>query len=212
MPERSVHAIVTDPPYGFIEFEPKDHEPLHGGGVVRGGVWRRPPMLDGVARAPVPRFTVLKAKDREGLSAFLGDFARQALRVLVPGGHIMMASSPVVSTVAFGAVEAAGFEKRGEIIRVVKTLRGGDRPKGAEEEFFGVSVMPKSCWEPWGLFRKPLSEGTVAQNLRRWGAGGLRRISDLEPFRDLIESSPVRGVERRLSSHPCLKPQALVRA
>ena len=169
-------------------------------------------MLDGVARAPVPRFTVLTAKDREGLSAFLGDFARQALRVLVPGGHIMMASSPVVSTVAFGAVEAAGFEKRGEIIRVVKTLRGGDRPKGAEEEFSGVSVMPKSCWEPWGLFRKPLSEGTVAQNLRRWGAGGLRRISDHEPFRDLIESSPVRGVERALSSHPCLKPQALMRA
>ena len=36
----------------------------------------------------------------------------------------------------------AGFEKRGEIVRVVQTLRGGDRPKNAHEEFQSVSVMP----------------------------------------------------------------------
>jgi hypothetical protein len=39
-----------------------------------------------------------------------------------------------------------GFEKRGEVIRLVQTLRGGDRPKNAHREFAEVSVMPRSSW------------------------------------------------------------------
>lgn len=209
IPQDSIHAIVTDPPYALIEYEGKDHDKLREG---KGGVWRVPPTLDGVARAPLPRFTVLTLKDRENLAAFFSAFAAQALRVLAPGGHVLMASNPLVSTAAFWAFELAGFEKRGEVIRVVKTLRGGDRPKGAEREFCDVSVMPKSCCEPWGLFRKPLGEKTVAENLRKWGTGGLRRISADEPFRDLIESAPARGEERKIADHPSLKPQKLMRA
>jgi len=70
--------------------------------------------------------------------------------------------------------------------------------------------MPRSCWEPWGLFRKPC-EGRVQDNLRKWRTGGLRRISDDEPFKDLILSSPARGAERELADHPSLKPQAFLR-
>jgi len=103
-----------------------------------------------------------------------------------------------------------GFEKRGEIIRTVYTLRGGNRPKNAHDEFAGVSVMPKSCWEPWGLFRKPC-EGRVQDNLRKWKTGGLRRISDSEPFKDLIQSSPARRREREIAPHPSLKPQNFLR-
>ncbi len=103
-----------------------------------------------------------------------------------------------------------GFEKRADIIRVVYTLRGGDRPKNAHTEFSDISVMPKSCWEPWGLFRKPC-EGRVQDNLRKWRTGGLRRISSDEPFKDLIYSSPARGVEREIAPHPSLKPQAFLR-
>jgi site-specific DNA-methyltransferase (adenine-specific) len=103
-----------------------------------------------------------------------------------------------------------GFEKRAEIIRTVYTLRGGDRPKNAHDEFSGVSVMPKSCWEPWGLFRKPC-EGRVQDNLRRWKTGGLRRVSDSEPFKDLILSSPARRREREIAPHPSLKPQNFLR-
>ena len=104
----------------------------------------------------------------------------------------------------------AGFEKRGEIVRVVQTLRGGDRPKNAHEEFPSVSVMPRSCWEPWGLFRKPC-EGRVQDNLRKWKTGGLMRLSNDEPFRDLIHSSPARGLEKRVAPHPSLKPQGFMR-
>jgi site-specific DNA-methyltransferase (adenine-specific) len=103
-----------------------------------------------------------------------------------------------------------GFEKRGEIIRVVQTLRGGDRPKNAHRQFKNVSVMPRSCWEPWGLFRKPC-EGRVQDNLKKWGTGGLRRLSDEEPFKDLVYSAPARGAERRIARHPSLKPQHFLR-
>ncbi len=208
MPRDCVHAIVTDPPYGLVEYEDKDHAKLRAG---RGGVWRIPPSFDGAQRAPVPRFTVLTPEDRKRLETFFGSLARRSMRVLAPGGHLIIASNPLLSSVVFAAIERAGFEKRGEVIRLTQTLRGGDRPKGAEKEFPDVTVMPKSAWEPWGLFRKPLSEKTVAANLRRWGTGGLRRISEDEPFRDVIKSAPTRKTERTLSPHPSLKPQAFMR-
>ena len=60
------------------------------------------------------------------------------------------------------------------------------------------------------MFRKPFS-GTVADNLRRWGAGGLRRVSDDEPFRDVIPCSPTRSREKEIAPHPSLKPQRFLR-
>ena len=121
-----------------------------------------------------------------------------------------MASNPLLSTTAFHALLTAGLEKRGEVIRQVQTLRGGDRPKGAEGEFDEVSVMPRSCWEPWGVFRKPF-KGTVAENLRRWGTGGLRRPDAEKPFKDVIACSPTRGFEKKIAPHPSLKPQRFLR-
>jgi site-specific DNA-methyltransferase (adenine-specific) len=158
----------------------------------------------------LPRFTVLSAQDQAGLVSFFGRLARGLHRVLVPGAHVFVATNPLVSHCVYQPFVAAGFEKRGEIIRLVQTLRGGDRPKNAEDEFPMVSVMPRSCWEPWGLFRKPC-EGRVQDNLRRWKTGGLRRVSEGEPFRDVIAASPTRGRERDIAPHPSLKPQALMR-
>jgi site-specific DNA-methyltransferase (adenine-specific) len=149
-------------------------------------------------------------QDHEALRAFFCRLAKSLMPVLVPGAHVFIATNPLVSHLVYGPFVEAGFQKRGEIIRVVHTLRGGDRPKNAHREFPEVSVMPKSCWEPWGLFRKPL-EGRVQDNLRRWRTGGLRRVSDAEPFKDLIYSSPARGLERELAPHPSLKPQAFLR-
>ena len=208
VPDNSLHGIVTDPPYGLIEYQEKDHAKLRQG---RGGVWRIPPSFDGAERAPLPRFTVLTEQDKERLGAFFTRFGALAARALVPGGHLMIASTPLLSTATFSCLEKSGLEKRGEIVRLVQTLRGGDRPKGAEREFADVSVMPRACWEPWGLFRKPISERTISVNLRRWGAGGLRRISGEEPFRDVIESAPTRAIEREIAPHPSLKPQRFMR-
>lgn len=48
-------------------------------------------------------------------------------------------------------------------------------------------------------------------NLRKWKTGGLRRISDDEPFRDVIESAVARNGERAIAPHPSLKPQSFLR-
>jgi len=204
----TVHAVVTDPPYGLREYSATEQGKLRRG---RGGVWRIPPTLDGRPRRPVPRFTVLTDADKAALREFFSGWGRAVSRVLVPGGHVMIAMNPLLSHHVCTALEQAGLEKRGEIIRLVQTLRGGDRPKGAHEEFPDVSVMPRSRWEPWGLFRRPC-QGRVADNLRQHGTGGLRRIDGERPFADVIESAPTRPAERAIAPHPSLKPQALMRA
>jgi site-specific DNA-methyltransferase (adenine-specific) len=204
---QSIHAVVTDPPYGLVEYRADQIAKMK---VGRGGVWRIPPSFDGARRRPLPRFTVLRDADRAALRGFFARLADLLLPVLVPGAHVFVATNPLVSHLVYEPFVAAGFEKRGEIIRVVKTLRGGDRPKNAHREFDLVSVLPRSCFEPWGLFRKPCA-GRVQDNLRAWGTGGLRRIDRDRPFRDLIESPPARGAERRLAPHPSLKPQHFLR-
>ncbi len=203
----SIHAVVTDPPYGLIEYTDSEQAKLRAG---RGGVWRIPPSFDGHQRSPLPRFTVLTPADLTALDFFFHRWARAILRVLVPGGNVLVASNPLLSYVVAGAAVRAGLERRGELIRLTMTMRGGDRPKDAHEEFDGVSVMPRSMWEPWLIFRKPL-EGRVQDNLRKWRTGGFRRPSAGQPFGDVIESSPTRAVERKLARHPSLKPQAFMR-
>lgn len=204
----SIHAVVTDPPYGLVEFDPEQVAKLRAG---RGGVWRIPPSFDGHQRSPLPRFTTLSPSDLARLDAFFHEWALALLPVLVPGAHVMVASNPLLSYRIAGAIATAGFERRGEIIRLTQTMRGGDRPKGAHDEFPEVSVMPRSQYEPWLLFRKPC-EGTVQENLRKWGTGGLRRTSDSQPFGDVIQSGPTRPAEKRIAPHPSLKPQELLRS
>ena len=51
----------------------------------------------------------------------------------------------------------------------------------------------------------------MQDNLKKWGTGGLRRVSDGEPFKDLIYSSPTRPEERSIAPHPSLKPQYFLR-
>ena len=203
----SIHAIVTDPPYGLKEYTEKEKGKLRAG---RGGVWRIPPSFDGCKRSPLPRFTVLHAKERAALREFFDEFARRAFRILTPGAHVFIATNPILSHLLYLPMIESGFEKRGEIIRLVQTLRGGDRPKNAHLEFSEVTVMPRSAWEPWGLFRKPC-EGRVQDNLRKWKTGGLRRVSADDPFTDVIRSAPTRAEEREIAPHPSLKPQAFMR-
>lgn len=205
--DNSVHACVTDPPYGLVEYTPAQQAKLRAG---KGGVWRIPPSYDGHTRSPLPRFTTLTDADLQQLRRFFTQWGQAVKRVLVPGGHVLVAGNPLVSHLVSTALDDAGLERRGEIVRLVMTLRGGDRPKNAEEDYPGVSVMPRSQWEPWVLFRK-LPEGRISDNLEKWKTGGLRRISDDQPFGDVIKSGPTRPAEKKIANHPSLKPQAFLR-
>lgn len=203
----SIHAVVTDPPYGLVEYSAKEQSKLRKG---KGGVWRIPPSFDGHTRSPLPRFTVLTDDDRAAMRLFFLDFGRLLKRVSVPGANIVVASNPLLAHVVASAMSEAGLEMRGYITRLVMTMRGGDRPKNAHEEFDGVSVMPRSMYEPWVVLRNPL-DGRVQDNLRKWKTGGFRRPSAERPFGDVIKSHPTPTTERKIAAHPSLKPQAFLR-
>jgi len=93
---------------GLREYNETEKRKLRHG---RGGVWRIPPRLMVVTESPLPRFTTLTDEDKDNLSAFFVDFARRALRILVPGGHIMMASNPLLSHLVFGAIDDSGLRE-----------------------------------------------------------------------------------------------------
>jgi len=204
----SIQAVVMDPPYGLVEYTAKETAKLRAG--KGGGVWRVPPSFDGHQRAPLPRFTTLNDEDRRQMHVFFKRLAVLLTRVAVPGANIVVASNPLLAHIVGSAMSEAGLELRGYIARQVMTMRGGDRPKNAHEEFDGVSVMPRSQWEPWVVLRTPL-DGRVQDNLRRWGTGGFRRPTADRPFGDLIRSHPTPATEKKIAPHPSLKPQAFMR-
>lgn len=71
--------------------------------------------------------------------------------------------------------------------------------------------MPRVTVEPWGIFRSPFT-GTVRDCLSEYGTGALRRPHHSRPVPDEIRAGVVRGPERKLSDHPTMKPQSLMRA
>ena len=216
--EHSIHAVVTDPPYGVVEFETANVEKMREG---KGGVWRIPPELDGNKRKPLPRFTVLSDSDKEKLRNFFGTFGEAVERVLRPGGHVFVATTQLLMHEVSKQLDEAGLERRDVLVRETKTLRGGDRPKGAHERYDMVSSMPRAYWEPWLLYRKPL-DGRLQDTLDKWQTGGLRRESEERPFTDLLEDGKTPKAETAIvknahpapddaEAHPNLKPQYLMR-
>src|SRR5713101_7060867 len=170
----SIHAVCADPPYGLVEFSSDEVAKLRAG---RGGVWRLPPKWDGCERRPLPRFSVLTAEQKKVIEVFFRQWACVLLPKLRPGGHVLIAGNSVLQMYVQNAMVETGFENRATILRLYHGFRGGDRPKNAESEFPDVCVTPRGNYEPWMLFRKPISEKTVAENLRKWGTGGLRMLA-----------------------------------
>ncbi len=104
----SIHAVVTDPPYGLVEYTARELEKMQNG---RGGVWRIPPSFDGCKRSPLPRFTVLTEKNLADLRAFFARLAEHLMPVLVPGGHVFIATNPLVSYLVYEPFIQAGFRE-----------------------------------------------------------------------------------------------------
>ena len=141
LPDNSVDAIVTDPPYelGFMG----------------------------------------KAWDASGI-AYNVNLWRECLRVLKPGGHLLAFSGSRTYHRMTCAIEDAGFEVRDQIMWVY----GSGFPKSHNvskamvkqgqdaEQWDGWGTALKPAHEPICVARKPL-EGTVVENVRKWGVGGL---------------------------------------
>lgn len=178
-PDNSIDSIVTDPPYG-ISFMGKSWD-----------------------------------YDVPGVETW-----KELMRVLKPGGHIIVACGTRTQHRMAVNIEDAGFEIRDIVAWVYgsgfpKSLNIGkavDKLQGNEREVIGTREVPDitgdaygtmnekqggsykpkqiedtkgnspyECWgtalkpamELWTLARKPLSEKTVAENVLKWGTGGI---------------------------------------
>jgi DNA modification methylase len=119
-----------------------------------------------------------------GETAFSTDFWTECLRVLKPGGHLVMSSGTRTYHRLACAVEDAGFEIRD----MLSWLYGSGFPKSHDvskglgrmlaapalrEQWEGWGTALKPACEPCVFARKPLSEPTVAANVLRWRTGAL---------------------------------------
>lgn len=203
MPDNSVAAIVTDPPYGLSNIKPAriteaitawatgDRDRVPDGRGFMGKAWDSfvpPPAVWG-----------------------------ECLRVLKPGGHLVAFAGSRTHDLMGLSIRMAGFEIREGLawiygtgfpksMNVGKAIVSGGRPEdirrlamgddyqpsgrgrvnydhGAGSAMNGKSVPAGTDWDGWGTALKPAFEpvtlarkpleGTVAANVLKWGTGAL---------------------------------------
>jgi len=146
IPEKSMDSVVCDPPY-LLNFMGKEFDRENGN----------------------------PADDVE--------FWKLVLKTMKPGSHLLAAGIGRTHHRVMVAIEDAGFEIRDCIYHafgsgfpkshnIEKTLiKMGETEKSKEFAGFGTALKP--AVEIWTLARKPLSESTIAENVLKWGTGGI---------------------------------------
>lgn len=115
---------------------------------------------------------------------------RLVLDALKPGAHLMAFGGTRTFARMFCAIEDAGFSYRDTL----SWNYGSGFPKShnLDGEWKGWGSGLKPAWEPIGLFRKPLSEKTVAANVLRYGTGAINidacRVPGVKPLMAAIDS------------------------
>ena len=120
-----------------------------------------------------------KAWDATGV-AYDANLWREAFRVLKHGGHILSFGGSRTYHRMACAIEDAGFEVRDQIMWVYGSgfpkshniSKAMDKQGEKTDQWEGWGTALKPAHEPIVLARKPL-EGTVVDNVRKWGVGGL---------------------------------------
>ena len=195
MADNSIDACITDPPYG-LEFMGKEWDRFRGkfsDGNFKGFVL--PTQATRNIKCPdcrkwiydhYPRNCMCGGVRREQMrhyQQFSYQWAKEVLRVLKPGGHLLSFGGTRTYHRMACAIEDAGFEIRDMINWIYgqgfpKSLNIGKQidkmaGKKSENEWNGWGTALKPTHEPICLARKPLSEKTVAENVLKWGTGGI---------------------------------------
>lgn len=177
--DNSVDSVVTDPPYGW-RFMGKAWDDAN---IMKLAIQGKRPGetyvgVDGVTRKTRNQTAEAAGKYDLSLSAnqafqtFTENYAKELLRVLKPGGHMLIFCGPRTYHRMASGVEDAGFEIRDQL----QWLFGSGFPKShnLKDAWQGWGTALKPANEPIVLARKPLEKGlTVAANVLKWGVGGL---------------------------------------
>jgi site-specific DNA-methyltransferase (adenine-specific) len=119
IPNNSVDAVVTDPPYG-LEFMGKDWDApwKQTGAVVHDPATERGGFQDGNGGNPYSRSRIEYGAGRKaahGFQQWCEQWTRECYRVLKPGGHLLAFGGTRMFHRLACAVEDAGFEIRDNI-------------------------------------------------------------------------------------------------
>lgn len=225
LPDNSVDAIVTDPPYG-LEFMGKDWDAPWKSKDVRQPNDEGFTKTDNAYGRSKVRYAMGSSygggnEAMIGFQEWFTEVAVEAYRVLKPGGHILSFGGSRTYHRMACAIEDAGFEvrdqmmwvygsgfpkshnigndidkrmghpPRGRAIPVASTHLpsgkyaedGGEKLEGNKVEPFVAKSEEAKPWQGWGTALKPAHEpicvarkpldGTVANNVLKWGVGGL---------------------------------------
>ncbi len=108
-----------------------------------------------------------RTADNEAFERWTSVWAREALRVLKPGGHLLAFGAPRTFHRLVAGVEDAGFEIRDQVL----WLYGQGLPKSRRLPG-GQGTALKPAYEPIVVARAPLV-GSLPENLARFGTGAL---------------------------------------
>jgi len=155
LPDASVDAVVTDPPYG-LEFMGKDWDKF--GDVSRANrgtqpARKRPEGESGESakfQLPSPAFD-LSPRASRAFQAWCELWAAECLRVLKPGGHMLAFGGTRTWHRLACAIEDAGFEVRDSIAwlygsgfpKSLDVSKAIDKAAGAEREVVGRKADPR---------------------------------------------------------------------
>lgn len=151
LPDCSVDAIVTDPPYGLTQGKK--------GGSGEASVNLNTPQ--GRARVTTGFMGMKWDADVPPVEVWI-----ECLRVLKPGGYLLAFAGTRTQHRMCTRIEDAGFEIRD----MIAWLYGSGFPKSHNGEWGGTALKP--ALEPITVARKPLA-GTVESNWREHGTGAL---------------------------------------
>ena len=188
LPDASVDAVVTDPPYG-IRFMGRswDGADIEAATATRRGQASMPD--DGRSGTNGGYRSASTEAGRYDLSAnaafgqWCEAWATECLRVLKPGGHMLAFGGSRTWHRLASAVEDAGFEIRDSIA----WLYGSGFPKSHNlaDGWQGWGTALKPAFEPIVVGRKPLN-GTVAANVLAHGTGALNIDACRTPTNDKL--------------------------
>jgi site-specific DNA-methyltransferase (adenine-specific) len=211
LPDASIAAIITDPPYG-LEFMGQNWDaPWKPAGMNLGRV-----LADRPARPnPYLAARIEYGRGNRGESAAYGAWCRTwataCLRMLSPGGHLLAFGGTRTAHRLAAAIEDAGFEIRDSIawlygsgfpksLNIARTISHTGTPTGdiardttdditdddaarTASRWRGWGTALKPAFEPIVLARKPLA-GTVAATVTTYGTGALHIDACRVAFRD----------------------------
>lgn len=191
MPDASVHAVITDPPYGLADLPAKKVAQALAA-WVSGDRKFIPSSGKGMAGQAWDRFVPPPA---------LWD---EVLRVLVPGGWLACFAAPRTVDLMGMSIRLAGFEMRDQILAwVCGTNMAKVTDSGTALERAGAAADDVEAWRGWApalkpaqepvlLARKPL-DGTLLHNLRTHGAGSLHIDATRVPFASAADEAESKG-------------------